>query len=104
LLIEEATEPHLSPGAGVALAGGSALYVLAVLIAHSVTGRVAGRFAAPLKLGAIVAALALMFLAQAVPPVLTVALLLLLLVVVAGVGGTYLRALSSTRSADHGSE
>jgi hypothetical protein len=51
-----------------------------------------------------VAALALMALAQIMPPVLTVALLLVLLVVVAGVGGSFLRALPSMGRADPESE
>jgi low temperature requirement protein LtrA len=92
LLIEEAADDHMTTAATVALAGGSALYLLAVLAAQSVTRRAAWPAVARARLGAIAACSALVPLGALLPPVATVAILLALLVALVAAEGTFVRA------------
>jgi low temperature requirement protein LtrA len=95
LLIKEADRNQLTTGAAVALAGGSALYLLALLIAHSVTRRPAWRAVVRVRLSAIAACAALAAVGHLLPPVATVAILLALLVALVAAEGTLVRAETS---------
>ncbi|MGH2996067.1 MAG: low temperature requirement protein A, partial [Gaiellaceae bacterium] len=92
LLLKEADRDHLTTGATVALAGGSALYLLALLIAHSVTRRTAWRAVVRARLVTIAGCGALVAVAHLLPPVATVAILLLLLAVLVAAEGTFVRS------------
>jgi low temperature requirement protein LtrA len=91
LLIEEAANDHLTTGATVALVGGSALYLMALVAAQSVTVRAAWRAVVRARVVAIAACGALVTVAELLPPVATVAILLTLLVVLVAAEGTLVR-------------
>ena len=91
LLIEEAGHDHLTSGAAVALVGGSALYLAALLTAQAVTARPAWGSVVRARLAAIAACGAVVAAATLLPPVATVAMLLALLVVLVAVEGTFVR-------------
>ena len=92
LLIEQAGEDHLETGAAVALLGGTALYVLALLVAHSLTLRAAWRAGLRHK-GAAVAVLGAILLAsRLLPPIATVAALLAVLIALGASQGIYVRS------------
>jgi hypothetical protein len=98
LLIEEATDGHLSTGASAALGGGCALYLVALLIAHAMTRRTLWRQAVRLKFAAAAGCVTVALLGFVLPPVATVALLLLVLLVLAGIQGSHVRRVLSPES------
>ena len=94
LLIEQSGDDHLDTGAAGALLGGAALYVLALLVAHSLTLRAAWRASVRYKGGAAVVLGAILLASRTLPPIASVAALLAVLTVLGGIQGAYVRGRS----------
>ncbi len=91
LLIEEAGHDHLSAGAAVALGGGSALFLLALVAAHSVTRVAAWHAAMPARLVAAALCIGLAVVGGELSPLVVAIVLVVILVALAAYEGSRLR-------------